>query len=127
MTPRQNRELKSVIRKYDYLCGCQITPDVSSLAGTVFTRLDITCDSPVEWSYYGATKVPVHKDMCAYCGVLGADTDQQLLKVFKTVLPLCSMCKSKGKNPLKRGPIHTPAAKRAANSAKKGSGKKAKK
>ena len=107
------REINTVIRKYDFVCGCLITPDISSLSGQVFTRLELSCQSPLEWAYYGATKTAVRKDACCHCGKVDATVDKELLKCYKTVLPICTSCLNAGKEPLKKTLIHTPAAKRA--------------
>ena len=62
----ENRELKSILHKYSFHCGCMITPDVSFLLGMVFTRLELTCSSPMELPFYANTKIYVQKDIC-YC------------------------------------------------------------
>ena len=51
LTAREVRELKNVIRKYDYVCGCLITSDVSMFSRSVFTRLEMHCKTPIEWAY----------------------------------------------------------------------------
>ena len=40
-----------------------ITPDVSFLSGTVFTILELTCSTPMEWAFYASIKIFVQKDM----------------------------------------------------------------
>ena len=108
LTGRENNELKRVIQHFDYICGCLITHEDSFLAGTVFTRLELHCGSPME--YYGASKITVRKDLCAHCGKSRATTDQDLKKLFKTVLPICDGCKGRGKQVIKKGAIKTAAA-----------------
>ena len=105
LTNREHRELKGIVRKYDFVCGCSITPDVSFLSGTVFTRLELSCQSPLEWPYFAATKVSVRKDICAYCCRKGVSPDAKTKKKFKTVLPICLPCKAMGRKELKRGPL----------------------
>lgn len=92
-----------------------ITPDVSHLSGSVFTRLELNCESPIEWAYYNSALG--RKDVCAHCGVRNALVDKDLIKEYKTVLPLCAGCKGRGKQSLKRGPKNTAA--RAAKKSKK--------
>ena len=79
-----------------------ITPDVRFLLGTIFTRLELTCSSPMAWAFYASTKRSVQKDICCYCIRKDVQADKELKKQFKTVLPLCLSCKEKGKNPLKQ-------------------------
>ena len=93
-----------------------ITPDVSSLSGTVFTRLEVTCNSPVEWAYYGTQMKGVKKDIRAYCVKDGTEIDAELKKCFKTVLPVCGLCKDLKKPLPKRGPLHTASAQRSIKS-----------
>ena len=95
---RSTRVKKNVIRKYDYVCGCLITPDGSMLSGSVFTRLEMHCKTPVEWVYYGAAKITAQKDLCCHCSKQGA---QQTL--FKTVLPICDGCRAEGEKVYKQG------------------------
>ena len=53
---REAWELKYVIRKYNYVSGCLITPDILMLSRSVFTMVKIHCKTPIEWTYYGTTK-----------------------------------------------------------------------
>ena len=103
LTARAARELKNVIRKYDYVCGCLITPDVSMLSGSVFTRLEMHCK---------IMKITAQKDLCCHCNKQGAQKDRELKKLFKTVLPICDGCRAENKKVYKRGPIKTAAANR---------------
>ena len=102
---REAWELKNVIRKYDYVCGCLITPDIS-----VFTRLEMHCKTLIEWAYYGAMKITAQKDLCCHCSKQGAQQDKELKKLFKTVLPICDGCWAKNRKVYKWGPIKTAAA-----------------
>ncbi|XP_066934136.1 uncharacterized protein [Clytia hemisphaerica] len=106
----EQRELRKIIRSYDYVCGCLITPDVSFLAGKVFTRLEMHCQSPVEWSYYSASKVNTRQDLCCHCIKKDSKVDKEEKKLFKTVLPICDECKGNGKKVMKKGPIQTAKA-----------------
>ena len=69
------------------------TPDVSFLSVKVFTRLELTCSSPMEWAFYASTKISYKR---IYVVIASGRTSQN-------VLPFCLSCKEKGKNPLTRG------------------------
>jgi len=56
------------------------------------TRLNQTCQVPVELSYYSAPLGPV--DICAQCASPGADPKTELKKSNKTVLPICVDCEA---------------------------------
>ena len=103
LSNREHRELRKIIRTYEYLRGCLITPDVSFLSGTLFTRLEMHCKSPIEWACYRVTKANARKDVCCHCSKIGA-------KVYKSVLPVCNQRKAQGKKILERGPIQTAKA-----------------
>ncbi|VDI56462.1 Hypothetical predicted protein [Mytilus galloprovincialis] len=47
-----------------------------ALEGTVTVRLQITCETPVEYSFYASTLG--RQDICAHCGASGAQKDQDL-------------------------------------------------
>ena len=112
LTAREARELKNVIRKYDYVRGCLITPDVSMLSGSMFTRPEMHYKTLIEWAYYGATKITARKDLCCRCSKQGAQQDKELKKLFKTVLSIFDGCRAESKKVYKRGPIKTAAANR---------------
>ena len=82
------QNLRKIIANYDYVCGCLITPDVSMLSDSVFTRLEMHCNTPIEWAYYTTTKVSIQKDLRVYCAQPGAAIDQDLKKIYKSVLPV---------------------------------------
>ena len=119
LTNREMRALRKIILSYDYVCGCLITCNVSMLSGTVFTRLEMHCNTPIEWVCYIATKVSIQKDLCVYCAQPGAAIDQDLKKIYKLVLPPCEKCKANGKSALKRGGLQTALANRARGKQKK--------
>ncbi len=110
LTNREQRELRKITRSYDYVCGCLITPDISFLSGTVFTRLEMHCKTPVEWSFYSANKINTRKDLCCHCTKKDSKVDVDEKKLYKTVLPICEQCKAQGKKTMKRGPIQTAKA-----------------
>ena len=96
-----------------------ITPDSSFLKGTVFTRLDHHCKSPIESTYYSSSKISKRKDLFAHCAKKDCTPNKELKKQFKTVVPICEQCKSKGKNEVTRGPLHTAAANKAKQAEKR--------
>ncbi|VDI59042.1 Hypothetical predicted protein, partial [Mytilus galloprovincialis] len=49
-----------------------------ALEGTVTVRLQITCETPVEYSFYASTLG--RQNICAHCGASGAQKDQDLCK-----------------------------------------------
>ena len=68
------------------------------MSNMLATRMNISCQSPIELLYYTAALGPV--DVCAHCGRSGADPKPELKKVYKTVLPLCEECENDGKKPI---------------------------
>ena len=103
---REIHELNHVMKEYDYICGSHLIPDSSFLKGELFTRVAMTCQSPMEWQFYSSNALH-RKDRCYYCGSIGASTDNVLTTQFKTVLPLCIRCQNEGKKPMTRGPKDT--------------------
>ena len=107
---REQRELRKIIRTYEYLRGCLITPDVCFLSGTLFTRLKMHCKSPIEWACYSPTKANARKNVCCHCSKISAKVDSDEKKLYKSVLPACNQRKAQGKKILKREPIQTAKA-----------------
>ena len=89
------------------------------LSGSMFTWLEMHCNTPIEWVYYTATKVPIQKDLCVYCAQPGLAIDQDLKKICKSVLPPCEKCKANGKSALKSGGLQTALANRIRGKQKK--------
>lgn len=110
LTVRETNEIRRIIRDFDYICGCIITPDTSFLCGTVFSRLELSCASPIEFMFYGAPKLNVRKDLCAHCAAPRSKVDEQLKREYKTVLPICDKCKGRGKEVVKKGKVKTAVA-----------------
>ncbi|XP_062596556.1 uncharacterized protein LOC134258011 [Saccostrea cucullata] len=104
LTAREERSLTRVLERYMYTCGSLITPDGDSLQGTVFVRLQLACTTPVEIAYYSANAV-ARKDVCCFCASsVDIIDDQDLLRKYRVVLPMCRECKSRGKNHICRLP-----------------------
>lgn len=73
------------------------------LQGKVFVKLQLNCQSPIEFGYYssGIGKA----DICCYCTAQGIQQDKELKKQFRVVLPVCQACLDDNKPVLKRNPI----------------------
>ena len=110
LTNREMNELRGTVAQYDFICGCTIGPGDSFLRGTLFTRLELSCGSPMEFMFYGAPRLNVQKDLCGHCAAPRATTDQELKKTYKTVLPICDKGKGHGKETLKKGKLKTAGA-----------------
>ena len=119
LTNREMNEVKRIIKKFDYICGCVISPDSSFLRGTIFSRLELHCKAPIEAMFYGAPKITKRKDMCAYCAKKECSPDKELKKRFKTVVPICDQCKAKGRKAITKGPLHTAEAKKTQQAQKR--------
>ncbi|CAG2222545.1 unnamed protein product [Mytilus edulis] len=65
---------------YNYQDFVDIADD--ALEGTVTVRLQITCETPVEYSFYASTLG--RQDICAHCGASGAQKDQDLCKKIQS-------------------------------------------
>lgn len=74
-----------------------------ALQGLVFVRLQLSCNSHIEFPYYSANNT--RKDMCCHCAAEGVQKDQELMKTFRVVLPVCVQCHAAGKETPKRNPI----------------------
>ena len=110
LSNQEQRELRKIIRTYEYVCGYLITSDVSFLSGTLFTPLEMYCKSPIEWAYYSASKANTRKDVCCYCSKIGTKVDSDKKKWYKSILLVCDQCKAQGKKIFKRRPIQTAKA-----------------
>ncbi|CAC5423857.1 unnamed protein product [Mytilus coruscus] len=78
LSVRAARAFSRLIEKHDYSCGSLITPEGDALEGTVTVRLQITCETPVEYSFYAS--ILGRQDICALCGGSGAQKDEDLCK-----------------------------------------------
>ena len=94
---RQKVALAILFSEYDYTCGAPLTPPDNPLHGKLVCRAGLSCSSPVETPYYGKNDLTNPKDICAHCGSEDTPVDMDLLKRYKTVLPICRDCSSSGK------------------------------
>ena len=83
LSDHQLRELHRIMRSYEYYCGCMIIPNASSLSGEAFTRLELICNFPIKWAYYGASIRTMRKILCSYCGVKDGAINQELRNARK--------------------------------------------
>lgn len=74
------------------------------LQGKVFVKLQLNCQSPIEFSYY-SSGIKGKLDLCCYCKAEGVQQDEELKKQFRVVLPVCQTCLDNHKPILKRNPI----------------------
>ena len=101
-----------------YTCGTELLSQDHHLVSAVIVRIGITCQSPIERTYYAATHVHF-PDACYYCGETDADLllddpyIKELKQQFATVRPLCRQCRNAGKEAKTRAPNNmAPCAKR---------------
>ena len=91
------------------------------LHGVIIARDSLECHEfhdPVEFDYYNSNKhyqEPWYEpNLCAYCantsGGEGILLDKNLLKEWKSVLPLCEACRASGALPLVRYAVRNGAA-----------------
>jgi len=106
LTNRQKVQLAMGFSEYEYSSGSPAIPPSHSLAGKIFTQLNLTCESNIEVTYYSAAIARI--DLCCYCAAEEITADQELKKKFKTVLPVCELCKQKNLVPCLRpyGKLH---------------------
>lgn len=68
----------------------------------VMCRVNLNCNSHIELAYYGSGFGQL--DICSVCAEPEAETNVELKKQYKTVLPLCRSCASKGIEPFVQRP-----------------------
>jgi hypothetical protein len=107
LTNTQQSIFKCIVDDWDYSCGSSLVPESHELYNVLFVREKISCESPIELSYYSSRKN--NPLVCYWCGC-----DQELLEFptymtskYKFVFPLCSICQSKGKDFFARIEIKT--------------------
>ena len=84
LNDRQQRYFLSLKQNYnkEFVCGYILVPENDVLDKVVYTYVGLSCESPVQFSYYGCTITPyktwdqscgkfsnksVRKDICCYC------------------------------------------------------------
>jgi hypothetical protein len=99
-TYTQNEEvLTFAVENNLYVCGSPIFPESHPLAAELRIRTSLTCQTPIERSYYSnkALKLP---PICAHCGEKDCFVPQALKETYKIILPICASCTSKQLNPI---------------------------
>ena len=91
------------ISDFDFTCGAPILPLAHPLVSTAHVRMDLTCATPIEYSYYSSKKIG-RVDLCCHCAKPDIPVDQELNKNFKVVLPICETCLSEDKEVMCRIP-----------------------
>ncbi|XP_033753387.1 uncharacterized protein LOC117336839 [Pecten maximus] len=95
LTDRQTMTVALATSEFEYTCGSPLLPPTTSLYTKVMCRSNITCSTTVELQFYASSLG--RTDICCFCTAENSDVDTQLLKKYKTVLPMCASCTSKGK------------------------------
>lgn len=94
--------LRETRERDDYCCGSFPVPIDDPSQNDIAVNLSLTCGDPIEKLYYSPEKRLGRLDLCAYCGEPECEADSELLKEYKTVLPLCIPCGLKGKKSITR-------------------------
>ena len=82
-----------------YVCGSPILPEDHPLAKELYVRTSLTCQSPIERSYY-SNKALKLAPICAHCGEKDCYVPQVLKETYKIVLPICMSCTNKKLDPI---------------------------
>ena len=114
LTSRQETKLVTVISEDQYTCGAPLIEPGDAFYRVTQCRLNITCGDPIEMSYYSSKFC---REICCYCGEPGERSEEKR-KCFKTVLPVCSVCKSKGLQPITARPYGPQKSKKTPKSKK---------
>ena len=93
------------ISSFEYSCGSELFPpeEKRKLAKAMTLRPGLTCADQIEVPYYGESNVG-RKDLCSHCGSNNSAKSEEMIKKFKTVLPICKTCTEKGKEPFTQRP-----------------------
>ncbi len=87
-----------------YICGSPIFPENHPLSELVRVRTTVTCNSPIERSYY-SNKTLQLPPLCVHCGEKNCFVPAAFEQRFKQVLPICGSCHEKKLKPLTFMPI----------------------
>ena len=91
-TYTENRNIVNLaIENNLYICGSPIFPESHSLSQCIQVRSSITCNSPIERSYY-SNKTLHLPPVCVHCGERNCSVPEELLVKLKLVLPICNGC-----------------------------------
>ena len=94
-----------------YTCGSALFPPGSVVADTIVVKEALSCTSPIERQYYSSVLVKL-PPMCYYCGIgdesqfVNDQEIKELCQCYAVVLPICFLCKSKGKKVYTKMPMN---------------------
>ncbi|GBC18616.2 hypothetical protein GLOIN_2v1779563 [Rhizophagus irregularis DAOM 181602=DAOM 197198] len=88
--------LQTAMETFAYTCGSPIVPENHPLYNKVFVGMNLTCDSPIEQTYY-LCRIE-HSQVCYYCGEEDnlINPSPEVLSRFRIVYPLCEVCQENG-------------------------------
>ena len=102
LTPRDIACVKCVAEEILYVCGSPLSTDPQF---PWVARRSLTCESPVEITYYGSKKF---SSICCFCCSPDSHVNLDLQRQYQTVFPISSKCEADGKAPLTRGQLKQP-------------------
>lgn len=102
LTENEEIQLQTTLDGLCYTCGSQLLPEDHELSKYLSVRLNITCDSPIESTYFSCRLKKF--DICYWCGESEdlIEPSDKLKDEWKTIYPLCAFCKENGKTWYKR-------------------------
>jgi hypothetical protein len=99
----------------NYTCGSSLVSENHILYNKLFVHEKITCETPIELSYYSSmSRKQGLKKLCYWCEVDSglADSPKNLVARYKFVFPYCIWCLENGKNHFCRVEIKTNSKKK---------------
>lgn len=102
LSERENVLFAVALSEIENTCGAALLPPDMSLSKRAMLRANLSCAVPIEVHFYGSSfdNDLGNRDLCVYCSAEGSETDQELRKQYKTVLPMCQSCKALRKMPV---------------------------
>ncbi|CAG8616230.1 13504_t:CDS:2, partial [Racocetra fulgida] len=102
LTTAEEAKFQSAFDSLCYTCRSQLLPEDHELFSQLSVRLNLTCDSPIESTYFSWRLKKF--DVCYWCGESKdlIEPSEMLKAEWKTIYPLCEFCKSSGKTWFKR-------------------------
>ncbi|CAG8620202.1 14781_t:CDS:2, partial [Racocetra fulgida] len=95
-------QLQATLDGLCYTCGSQLLPEDHELLKHLSVKLNITCNSPIEATYFSWRLKKL--DICYWCRESEdlIEPSDKLKAEWKTIYPLCAFCKENGKTWYKR-------------------------
>ncbi|CAG8810753.1 1217_t:CDS:1, partial [Gigaspora rosea] len=102
LTNKEEVKFQSTLDGLCYTCGSQLLPEDHELSDQISVRLNFTCDSPIEATYFSWRLKKF--EVCYWCGESESLIEPlDILKdEWKIIYPLCGFCKNNGKTWHKR-------------------------